>query len=101
VRGRLLWGALAVQDRLVAFEQLGTGALTDPGGAWDLTGEEGDYEVLLRPGRYALSVDGQPALCVGGGELVVPARCEGSDEREVKGLHLDLILLRAPPAEGH
>jgi hypothetical protein len=99
VRGRLLWGGLAVQDRLVAFEQLRVGAVTAPGKAWDLTGEEGGYDVLLRPGRYALSVDGQPAPCVGGVELVVPPWRDRFDEGQVKGLHLDLIVLRAPPAE--
>lgn len=98
VQGRLLWGGQPVPDRLVAFEQPGAGAGTDPDGAWDLTGEEGGYDVLLRPGRYALSVDGQPAACLREGEVLVPPR--PLDEDEMKALHLDLILLRAPPGEG-
>lgn len=99
VQGRLLWGGLPVPDRLVAFEQSGAGAGTDPGGAWDLTGEEGGYDVLLCPGRYALSVDGRPAACMQGAEVLVPPRRDRLDEGEMKALHLDLNLLRAPPAE--
>ena len=55
VRGRVLAGGLPVVEQEIELVPL---AGTAARGAWDLTDEEGLYEVQLAPGRYAVLLDG-------------------------------------------
>jgi hypothetical protein len=55
VGGRVLAGGLPVVEQEIELVPL---AGTAAHGAWDLTDEEGLYEVKLAPGRYAVLLDG-------------------------------------------
>lgn len=55
VSGRVLAGGLPVVEQEIELVPLAGNAAR---GAWDLTDEEGLYEVQLAPGRYAVLLDG-------------------------------------------